>query len=200
MACLLFVLLTLVALVTSVAGEGLDVLTTRGISDFVQRPFSIRPGTAGVYQGLVGTVTTAVLVAVSPLPWAWPRRCTWRSTRTTPGSPAWSPWSSATWPGCPPWSRPARLRPVRLGPVRGADRWVQRAVGRAHLLILVLPIVVITSSEAIRAVPERAARAATAWVPPGGRSPARSCCPTPWAASSPARSWAWPVPWARRRR
>ena len=49
-----------------------DVLTKvfveRGVADFIQRPFSIRPAKAGVYQGIVGTVTCAVIVALVAFP------------------------------------------------------------------------------------------------------------------------------------
>ena len=53
LACLAVVLVALTALVLSISGEGLDVLSTRGIADFIRRPFSIRPQIAGVYQGIV---------------------------------------------------------------------------------------------------------------------------------------------------
>ncbi|MCB0970249.1 MAG: hypothetical protein KDA97_01845, partial [Acidimicrobiales bacterium] len=59
---------SLIALIGSVSGEGLEVLNTRGLWEFINQPFSIRPANTGVYQGIVGTVTSAVLVAAFAFP------------------------------------------------------------------------------------------------------------------------------------
>lgn len=154
MACLLFVLLTLVALVSTVAGEGMDVLTTRGVSDFVLRPFSIRPAVAGVYQGLVGTVTCAVLVAVFAFPLGlasavyleeyardnWFTRLVTVVIRNLAGVPAvvYGLLGYALFVS---------------GPFEALTGGSSVLSAGLTLSILVLPIVVITSSEAIRAVP-----------------------------------------------
>ena len=54
------------------------------------------------------------------------------------------------------------------------------------LAILVLPIVIITAAEAVRAVPNALREAATAWAPPAGRSSAPRCSRTRCPGSSPA--------------
>ena len=59
------------------------------------------------------------------------------------------------------------------------DRWAGRTIiaGGLTLAVLVLPIVIITVAEALRAVPELAsARPATASAHRAGRSRASSCC------------------------
>lgn len=153
-ACLVTVLAALVALLISVAPAGLDVFSTRGLSDFLLRPFSVRPDKAGVYQGTVGTVTSAVLVAVIAFPMGvaaavyleeyasdnWFTRLVNLVIRNLAGVPAIvygllgfalfvnGPFSSLT----------------------GGTTLLSTGL---TLAILVLPIVVITSAEAIRAVP-----------------------------------------------
>ena len=59
---------------------------------------------------------------------------------------------------------------------RGASASIAAGI---TLAVLVLPIVIITSAEAIRAVPDASGRPASASGPPGGRSSAPTCCPTP---------------------
>ena len=64
--------------------------------------------------------------------------------------------------------------------VRGLHRRPRRSSPAGiTLAILVLPIVIITSAEAIRAVPAASGKAASASAPPAGRSSAATCCPTP---------------------
>ena len=71
--------------------------------------------------------------------------------------------------------------------------------GGLTLAVLVLPIVIITTSEALRAVPAGSVRPPTASAPRGGRSSAATCCPTRRRASSPGWSSPWRVRSARRR-
>ena len=199
--CLIFVLVALVALLISVSGEGLEVLSTRGIEDFVMRPFSIKAEKAGVYQGIVGTVTCAAIVAVVAFPLGvasaiyleeyahdnWFTRLVDIVIRNLAGVPA--------------------VVYGLLGYAIFVKGPFEELTGGSSVLsagltlsILVLPIVVITSAEAIRAVPESLREGGYGVGPPDGRSPGRWCCPMPSAGSSPARSWAWPEPWARRPR
>jgi phosphate transport system permease protein len=153
-ACLALVLAALVALITSVSGEGLDVFSARGIGDFIQRPFSIRPQLAGVYQAIVGTVTCAVIVAVVAFPLGLASAiyleeyagATWFTQvvdiviRNLAGVPAvvYGLLGYAVFVGGP------------LKPLTGGSSVLSAGL---TLSILVLPIVVITSAEAIRAVP-----------------------------------------------
>lgn len=153
-ACLLVVLAALVALITSVSGEGLEVLSTRGIADFIQRPYSIRPQIAGVYQGIVGTVTCAIIVSIFAFPLGlasaiyleeyatdnWFTRVVDIVIRNLAGVPAvvYGLLGYALFVSGP------------LSNLTGGSSVLSAGL---TLSILVLPIVVITSAEAIRAVP-----------------------------------------------
>ena len=153
-ACLAVVLAALVALITSVSGEGLEVLSTRGIADFIQRPYSIRPQIAGVYQGIVGTVTCAIIVSIFAFPLGlasaiyleeyatdnWFTRVVDIVIRNLAGVPAvvYGLLGYALFVSGP------------LSNLTGGSSVLSAGL---TLSILVLPIVVITSAEAIRAVP-----------------------------------------------
>ena len=153
-ACLVVVLAALVALLISVAPAGLEVFSVRGVSDFVLRPFSVRPEKAGVFQGIVGTVTCALLVAVIAFPMGvaaavyleeyahdnWFTRIVNLVIRNLAGVPAIV----------------YGLLGFALfvdGPFTGFTGGTTLLSTGLTLSILVLPIVVITSAEAIRAVP-----------------------------------------------
>ena len=154
-ACLAIVLASLIALIGSVSGEGLEVLNTRGLWEFINQPFSIRPANTGVYQGIVGTVTSAVLVAAFAFPLGvaaaiyleeyasdnWFTRLVDVVIRNLAGVPAVV----------------YGLLGLALfvdGPFEGLTGGASVLSAGLTLGILVLPIVVITSAEAIRAVPQ----------------------------------------------
>lgn len=153
-ACLGLVLAALVALVISVSPEGLEVFSTRGVADFIQRPYSIRPQYAGVYQGIVGTVTCAVIVALLAFPLGLASaiyleeyagdtfftRVVDVVIRNLAGVPAvvYGLLGYALFVS---------------GPFEGLTGGSSVLSAGLTLSILVLPIVVITSAEAIRAVP-----------------------------------------------
>ena len=65
------------------------------------------------------------------------------------------------------------------------------------LALLMLPIVMRTTEEAIRSVPATSAGAPTAWAPPSGRSSPRSCSPPLLAASPRVSFWVSAAPSAR---
>lgn len=153
-ACLVIVLVALVALLVSVAPAGIDVLSTRGVADFLLRPFSVRPEKAGVFQGTVGTVTSAVIVAIIAFPMGvaaavyleeyasdnWFTRLVNLVIRNLAGVPAIV----------------YGLLGFALfvdGPFSGVTGGTTLLSTGLTLSVLVLPIVVITSAEAIRAVP-----------------------------------------------
>lgn len=154
-ACLVLVLGSLVALLTSVSGEGLDTLSTRGVMDFILRPFSIRPEKTGVYQGIVGTVTSAIIVALLAFPLGvasavyleeyahdtFFTRLVDVVIRNLAGVPAvvYGLLGYALFVG---------------GPFEALTGGRSVLSAGLTLSILVLPIVVITSAEAIRAVPQ----------------------------------------------
>jgi phosphate transport system permease protein len=152
--CMVFVLGSLIALVTSVAPAGIDVLSARGLWEFVSAPFSIRPQNTGVHQGIVGTVTCAVLVAVLAFPVGvaaavyleeyaedtWFTRMVNVMIRNLAGVPAvvYGLLGFALFVN---------------GPFDGLTGGQTLLSAGFTLAVLVLPIVVITSAEAIRAVP-----------------------------------------------
>jgi phosphate transport system permease protein len=154
-ACLVFVLGALIALIYSVSGEGLEVLNERGLVNFLQEPFSIRPARTGVHQGLVGTVTCAVIVSLLAFPLG------------VASAIYLEEYASDSWF--------TRLVDVVIRNLAGVPAVVYGLLGYAlfvsgifepitqgstllsagfTLSVLVLPIVVITSAEAIRAVPQ----------------------------------------------
>jgi len=154
-SCLVIVLGALVALLASVSGDGLSTLSSRGVADFVLRPFSIRPEKTGVFQGIVGTVTTAVIVALLAFPLGvasavyleeyshdnWLTRLIDTVIRNLAGVPAvvYGLLGYALFVG---------------GPFKSLTGGRSVLSAGLTLSILVLPIVVITSAEAIRAVPK----------------------------------------------
>lgn len=154
LACLVFVLGALAALLVSVAPDGITVFQERGISDFLMRPFSIIPAKTGVYQGIVGTVTCAILVAVIAFPLGVAAAIYMEEYA--------------------PDNHIVRAIDVIIRNLAGVPAVVYGLLGYAifvegpladvtggasvltaglTLSILVLPIVIITSAEAIRAVP-----------------------------------------------
>src|ERR687897_403650 len=64
---LLLALAILGILVLDVAGRAFPVLQERG-GDFLTSPLSTRPATAGVVQGIVGTMLIAIFVALIAFP------------------------------------------------------------------------------------------------------------------------------------
>ncbi|MCB1255565.1 MAG: phosphate ABC transporter permease PstA [Microthrixaceae bacterium] len=153
-ASLMIVLAALLATLASVAPGGLEVLRSRGVADFIQRPFSIRPQQTGVYQGIVGTVTSALIVTLVAFPLGL-------------ASAIWIEEYAGD-------TRISRLINVVIRNLAGVPAIVYGLLGYAifvagpfksitggrsvlsaglTLSVLVLPIVIITSAEAIRAVP-----------------------------------------------
>jgi len=153
-SCLGLVLVALGFLLYSVWPEGYEVLSTRGVVDFVTAPFSINPDKTGVYQGIVGTVTCAVIVTVVAFPigvgaaiWleeyaptAWYTRAIDIVIRNLSGVPAVVYGLLG-------------LAIFVQGGFKGMTGGSTVLSAGLTLSILVLPIVIITSAEAIRAVP-----------------------------------------------
>jgi phosphate transport system permease protein len=67
LACLLISLLILAILITSILGDGSGVYSDRGV-DFLDNGLSRRPARAGISQGIVGSVWIAISVAVVAFP------------------------------------------------------------------------------------------------------------------------------------
>lgn len=155
LACLGIVLAALVALIASVSGEGIPFLADRGLNSFLRRPSYSDPAYAGVYQALVGTVTSAVIVALIAFPLGVAAavyleeyahdtmftRAVSVVIRNLAGVPAvvFGLLGAAIFV---------------TGPLKGLTGGASILSAGLTLAVLVLPIVVITSSEALRAVPQ----------------------------------------------
>lgn len=151
---LLFALVTLFVLLADVLAKGLPVFAERGV-DFLTSPLSSRPSQAGVAQGIVGTLVIAVLVPLFAFPvgiltavyleeYAPDNRLTRLATiniRNLAGVPSvvYGLLGLAVF--------------VAAFAALGFDTGRNIVAGALTLAVLVLPLVVITASEAIRAVP-----------------------------------------------
>ncbi|MGH9008727.1 MAG: phosphate ABC transporter permease PstA [Acidimicrobiia bacterium] len=150
---LAFTVLTLLVLLVTIATDGLDVLTTRGAS-FLQGRLRSLPEEAGIHEGLRGTFWIGVFVVVLAFPLGI-------------GAAIYLEEYA-------PKTRFTRLIDINIRNLAGVPSIVYGILGFAifvkslgaftggrsvvaggiTLAILVLPIVIITSAEAIRAVPQ----------------------------------------------
>ncbi len=152
LAALALTVALLVLLITDQIVDGWDVLSTR-LGDFLTSNVSSRAGSAGVMQGIIGTLTIAVIVAAVAFPigvgaalyleeYAQPSRLTRFidiNIRNLSGVP------SVVY-GILGFT----ILVKALGSFTGGASVL---AGGLTLAILVLPIVIIASAEAIRAVP-----------------------------------------------
>lgn len=151
---LLFTLAILAVLVGDQLQRGLPILTERG-TDVLTSPLSSRPDRAGVAQGIVGTALLAVMVSVLAFP---------IGILTAVYLEEYAPANAAT-----------RFIDINIRNLAGVPSVVYGLLGLAAfvtllstlgvgngrnilsggltLAVLILPLVIITSSEAIRAVP-----------------------------------------------
>lgn len=154
LACLGLVLATLIALLWNVGSVGVPYLADRGVVDFLTRYTSQRAEVAGIYQALAGTIQMGIIIIVVAFPLGVATavyleeyagdnvltRTIEVVIRNLAGVPA--------------------IVYGLLGAALFARGGFEFLTGTTSLLsagltlsILVLPIVVITSSEAIRSVP-----------------------------------------------
>lgn len=151
---LLFTLAVLAILVVDQLGRGLPVFLERG-TDFLTSPLSSRPTRAGVFQGIVGTGLLAVIVSLLAFP---------IGILTAVYLEEYAPANRVT-----------RFIDVNIRNLAGVPSVVYGLLGLAMfvslfqvlgfgngrnvlsggltLAVLILPLVIITSAEAIRAVP-----------------------------------------------
>ena len=151
---LLFTLAVLAVLVGDQLQRGLPVLTERG-TDFLTSPLSSRPDRAGVLQGIIGTAMLAVMVGIIAFP---------IGILTAVYLEEYAPANKMT-----------RFIDVNIRNLAGVPSVVYGLLGLAAfvaifsalgvgngrnilsggltLAVLILPLVIITSAEAIRAVP-----------------------------------------------
>ena len=155
LASLLFSLAVLLVLVVDVLGKAMPVFAERGMG-FLTSPLSSNPAKAGVVQGIVGTAVLALIVAVVSFPIGlataiyleeyagdtWFTRFVQVNIRNLAGVP------SVVY-GLLGLSVFVAL----ANSLDGAGNGRNILAGGATLAVLVLPIVVITSIEALRAVP-----------------------------------------------
>lgn len=149
---LLFSLLILFTLITDVVVRGFPVLQERGL-DFLTSPTSSSAGRSGVAQGIFGTLMMAVFVAAFAFPvgimtaiyleeYAADNRLT-RFINVNIRNLAGVPSVVYGLLGL-------SIFVLALGPLTGGRSMI---AGGLTLAVLVLPIVIITSAEALRAVP-----------------------------------------------
>ena len=149
---LLFSLLILFTLLTDLVSRGLPTLLERG-TNFLTSPTSSQPAKAGVSQGIFGTLLMAVFVAIFAFPigimtaiyleeYAPDNRLT-RFINVNIRNLAGVPSVVYGLLGL-------SIFVIGLAPLTGGRTMV---AGGITLAVLVLPIVIITASEAIRAVP-----------------------------------------------
>jgi phosphate transport system permease protein len=151
---LLFALAVLAVLVADVLARGLPLIGERG-EDFLTRPLSTRPARAGLAQGIAGTLTIAVLVSLFAFPIGIMTAVYLEEYASD--------------------NRLSRFISVNIRNLAGVPSVVYGLLGLAVFVplmqtlaggtgrnivtasitlgVLVLPIVIITSSEALRAVP-----------------------------------------------
>jgi phosphate transport system permease protein len=149
---LLFSLLVLFTLVADLLGRGLPVLLERGAS-FITSPASANPAKAGIVQGIFGTLMMAVIVALVAFP---------IGIMTAVYLEEYAPDSRVTRlinvnirnlagvPSVVYGLLGLSIFVIAMEPVTGGKTMV---AGGITLAVLVLPIVIITSAEAVRAVP-----------------------------------------------
>lgn len=149
---LLFSLATLVILLGDVLARGLPTLAERG-AEFLAAPTSSRPERAGVAQGIFGTLMMAMFVAAFAFPvgimtaiYLEEYAGEGRLTRLV----AVSIRNLAGVPSVVYGLLGLSIFVIALGPLTGGRTMI---AGGLTLAVLVLPIVIITSAEAIRAVP-----------------------------------------------
>ena len=76
--------------------------------------------------------------------------------------------------------------------------WSYSMIGGALTMsIMILPLIMRTTEEALMSVPDSFREAASAWAPVSCAPCSASSCPAPCLASSPASSWALAASWAR---
>jgi phosphate transport system permease protein len=152
LASLVVALLVLLALVVEMAQEGGGVLADRGL-DFFTQGLSSNPDAAGVWQGLKGTLLLSLIVGVVAFPLgiaaavyleeysrgSWATRLVAVNIRNLAGVPSivYGLLGLA----------------VFVDQARGITGGRSLMSGGLTLAVLVLPIVIITSQEALRAVP-----------------------------------------------
>jgi phosphate transport system permease protein len=153
LVALLFSLLILFILVADILNRGMPVLLERGIG-FLTSPTSANPAKAGVSQAIFGTLMMAVFVAVIAFPIGILTAV--YLEEYAPDNPltrfiSVNIRNLAGVPSVVYGLLGVAIFVLALSPVTGGKTMI---AGGLTLAVLVLPIVIITSAEAIRAVPQ----------------------------------------------
>lgn len=143
----------LVILLYDVLSGGVGTITDRGVSDFVQRGYSQNATKAGVYQGLVGTITIAVFVVLLAFPIGAGAAVYLEEYAPKSKLTGFIDIAIRNLAGVPSVVYGILGFSIFVKTLGGITGGSSVLAGGLTLAILVLPIVIITSAEAIRAVP-----------------------------------------------
>jgi phosphate transport system permease protein len=149
-----FTLLILGILLVRVISGSLDVWGERGVSDFIQRPYSSRAEKAGVYQGIVGTVTIGVFVLLLAVPTGLGAAIYLEEYAAKSRFSGFIDTNIRNLAGVPSVVYGILGYTIFVKALKGFTGGASVMAAGITLAILVLPIVIITSAEAIRAVPD----------------------------------------------
>jgi phosphate transport system permease protein len=154
LASLLFSLAVLAVLLADVAGRALPVFTERGL-DFLTSPLSADPSKAGIAQGLIGTFLITVLVALVAFPIGIATAVYLEEYAPDNAVSRFITINIRNLAGVPSvvYGLLGLTVFVAFFAAIGAGNGRNLLAAMATLGALVLPIVIITTSEALRAVP-----------------------------------------------
>jgi phosphate transport system permease protein len=155
LASLLFSLAALLVLIVDVLGKATPVFAERGFG-FLTSPLSSDPGKAGVVQGIVGTAILALLVAVVAFPIGLATAVYLEEYAADTRFTRFIQINIRNLAGVPSVVYGLLGLSVFVGlfdSLDGRGNGRNILAGGATLAVLVLPIVIITSVEALRAVP-----------------------------------------------
>ncbi len=152
---LLFTLLVLLFLLVDILNRGLPVLQERGV-DFLTAPLSSDPNKAGVGQALWGTFWIGVIVAVVAFPLGVATAVYLEEYASGSKLTRWVDVNIRNLAGVPSIVYGLLGLAVFVGFFKAIGSGNGRNViaGGLTVAVLVLPVVIITSAEAIRAVPQ----------------------------------------------
>ena len=151
---LLFSLAILFVLLADVMSKGLPVFAERG-TDFLTSPLSSNPATAGVAQGIIGTAILGVIVAVTAFPFGLATATYLEEYAGEGRLTRFIQINIRNLAGVPSVVYGLLGLSVFVALFQSLGMGTGRNIlaGGATLAVLVLPIVIITSIEALRAVP-----------------------------------------------
>jgi phosphate transport system permease protein len=151
---LLFSLAILFILLADVMSKGLPVFAERG-TDFLTSPLSSNPATAGVAQGIIGTAILGVIVAVTAFPFGLATAIYLEEYAGEGRLTRFIQINIRNLAGVPSvvYGLLGLSVFVAVFQALGVGTGRNILAGGATLAVLVLPIVIITSIEALRAVP-----------------------------------------------